>query len=180
VVREIFEKDPGDVLEPEEFNDQFVVMAITSADKAGVASAAKARPTVESILRNKEKAKSIIAKIGKPASLEALAQAQAVSVQRADSVSFASPMLPNAGFEPKIGAYALNKSALNKISPAIPGNGGVFVIKPDAIGAKADAGSNVEETQSTLANQQKGAATYSSMQALRNAANIKDKRSKFL
>jgi peptidyl-prolyl cis-trans isomerase D len=180
VVREIFDKETGDVLEPEEFNDQFVVIAITGAEKAGLASAAKARPTVESQLRNREKAKRISAKIGKPASLEALAQAQSVLVQHADSVSFASPMIPGAGFEPKVGGYALNKSFLNKLSPSIPGNGGVFVIKPEAIGAKVDAASNVEEMQTTLANQQKGAASYSSMQALRNAAKIEDKRSKFL
>lgn len=180
VVREIFEKDPGEVLEPEEFGDQFVVIAITGAAKAGVVSAAKARPSVETTLRNQEKAKQISAKIGKPASLEAIAQSQGSSVLHADSISFASPMIPGTGFEPKVGGYALNKTNLNKLSPVIPGNGGVFVIKPESIGAKADAGTNVEELQATLANQQRGASSYTSIQALRNAAKITDKRSKFL
>ena len=179
VVRDIFEKDPGTVLEPEEFSDQFVVMAITSAEKAGLVSASKARPTVEPILRNQEKAKKISAKIGKPASLQALAQAQAITVQRADSVSFASPILPGAGFEPKVGGYAMYKAGINKISPAIPGNGGVFVIQPDMIGAKVDAATTVEELQRTLTTQQKSSAMYSTAQAMRNAAKIKDKRSKF-
>jgi peptidyl-prolyl cis-trans isomerase D len=180
VVRQIFEQETGSVLEPEEFNDQFVVIAITGAEKAGLASVSKARPTVESVLRNEEKAKRISSKIGKAASLDAVAKSQASSVQRADSVSFASPILPNAGFEPKVGGYAMFKGGLNKISPAIAGNGGVFVIQPDFIGAKADATASVEDLQKSLANQQRGSALYSSIQAMRNAAKIKDRRSKFL
>jgi peptidyl-prolyl cis-trans isomerase D len=69
---------------------------------------------------------------------------------------------------------------LNKVSPVIGGTTGVFVIKPEAIGAKANATASVEETRKTLESQQKGSATYTSMQALRNAAGIKDKRAKFL
>ena len=157
-----------------------MVVAVTGADKAGLASVGKARPTVENVLRNEEKAKRISAKIGKAASLEAIAQAQATTVQRADSVSFASPILPNAGFEPKVGGYAMFKGGINKVSPAIAGNGGVFVIKPDFIGAKADVTSTVDDLQKSLASQQRGSALYSSIQAMRNAAKIKDRRSKFL
>ena len=79
-----------------------------------------------------------------------------------------------------MGGYALNKAGLNKVSPAIAGNGGVFVIKPDFIGAKADAPTSVEELQKSLASQQRGSALYSSIQAMRNAAKVKDRRSKFL
>jgi peptidyl-prolyl cis-trans isomerase D len=179
VVREIFEKDKGTILEPEEINDQFVVAAITGEEKAGVQSAAKARPTVETVLRNQEKAKRLIAKMGKPASLDAVAKSQLVSIQRADSVSFASPVLPGAGFEPKVGGYALNKASLNKVSSVIPGNSGVYVIQTDMIGARMDATSTVEELQQTLVGQQKSSAMYSSAQALRAAAKIKDKRAKF-
>lgn len=180
LVRSIFESDPGSVLEPEEFNDKFVVVAVTGAEKAGLESAAKARPTVENILRNKEKAKRISDKIGKPSSLQALAQAQNLNVQHADSISFASPVIPNSGFEPKVGGYAMNKTGLNKLSPAIGGNGGVYVIQPDFIGARVDATTNIDDLQKTLTNQQKGSALYSSVQAMRSAAKIKDKRSKFL
>ncbi|HSN62481.1 MAG TPA: peptidylprolyl isomerase, partial [Ferruginibacter sp.] len=179
VVWEIFEKEPGTVLEPEEFNAEFVVIAITGAEKAGVVSASKARPTVETILRNQEKAKLITKKIGKPATLEALAQAQSVAVQRADSVSFVSPILPGAGFEPKVGGFALNKAGLNKLSPAIAGNGGVYIIQADMIGAKVDVGNTLENIQQNLVSQQKSSAMYNSTQAMRSAAKIKDKRSKF-
>jgi peptidyl-prolyl cis-trans isomerase D len=180
LVRSIFEADPGLVLEPEEINDLFVVVAVTGAEKPGLASASKARPSVENILRNQEKAKLIASKVGKAASLQAIAQSQKVSVQHADSVSFASPVIPNAGFEPKVGGYAHNKAAINKLSTAIAGNGGVFFIQTEFIAAKAESAATADELQKTLTSQQKGSATYSSIQALRTAAKIKDKRSKFL
>lgn len=180
LVRKIFEADPGDILEPEEISNQYVVVAVTGSEKKGLASAAKARPQVEGILRNKEKAKLLIAKIGTPASLEALATAQQAVVLRADSVSFASPMLPGTGYEEKVGGAAFNKALLNKVSPPIAGTAGVYVIKTDAVYAKSDPSANVEEMQKSIATQQRSSALYSSMAALRNAATIKDKRAKFL
>ena len=176
----VFEKDPGEVLEPEEFDNQFVVVAVTGAADEGLVSVAKARPQVESIIRNKEKAKIISGKIGKPTSLEAVAQSQATTVQHADSVSFASPVLPNVGYELKAGGFAFNKSAIGKVSPVLAGTNGVFVIKPESIAARADGGSNVEEIQKNLVNQQKSSIMYGSTQAMRNAAKIEDKRAKFL
>ncbi len=180
VVREIFENDLGDVLDPEEFDNQYAVITITGSNKAGVLSASKARPQVENILRNQEKAKKLIAKIGTPASLEAAAQVLSVSVLRADSISFASPNMTGAGFEPKIGGYAFFKGNLNKISQPASGTSGVFVIKVDAVGAKVGDNSNAEEMQKTITSQQRGTIMYSSMQALRNASKITDRRSKFL
>ena len=180
VIREIFEKSVGDVLDPEEFGNQYVVIAVSGTEKAGLASATKARPQVENILRNEAKAKQLAAKIGKPVSLEAVAQAQNTTVQRADSVSFASPLVPNAGYELKVGGYAFNKAAQGKISTVIGGTSGVFIIKPEAVGAKSDASANLEDTRKNLEGQLKNAATYSSMQALRSASKIKDSRSKFL
>jgi peptidyl-prolyl cis-trans isomerase D len=180
VVRDVFEKSVGNVLDPEEFGNQYVVIAVTSADKPGLMGAAKARPQVENLIRNEEKAKLLKTKIGAVTSLEAVAASQKTVVQRADSVSFANPLVPNLGYEVKVGGYAFNKAMLNKVSPVIGGTTGVFVIKPEAIGAKANATASVEETRKTLESQQKGSATYTSMQALRNAAGIKDKRAKFL
>jgi peptidyl-prolyl cis-trans isomerase D len=180
LVRDIFEKGIGDVLEPVELDGQFLVVAITGEEKSGLMSAAKARPQVESNIRNEEKAKLIAAKIGKPASLEAVATAQNVTVQNADSVSFVSPMVPGAGYEPKVGGFAFNKSGIGKISEPIAGSGGVFVVLNGSIGARADAGTTMEDMQKNLVSQQKNTVMYGSSQALKKAASIKDKRSKFL
>ncbi|TAD85703.1 MAG: peptidylprolyl isomerase [Bacteroidetes bacterium] len=179
VVRDIYEASVGKVLDAEEFGNQFVVIAVTGSEKPGLMSVAKARPQVENLIRNEEKTKLLITKIGAVSSLEAVATAQKTTVMRADSVLFGSPTIPNVGYELKVGGFAFNKAMLNKVSPVIGGTSGVFVIKSDFIGAKSDASASVEETRKTLEGQQKGSATYASMQALRNAAVIKDKRSKF-
>ena len=180
LVRNVFDKNVGDVLEPEELDNKFVVIAVTASTNTGLASAAKARPQIENVLRNEEKAKIIIGKMGKITTLEEAAQKQGIMVLRADSVSFAAPSIPNGGYEPKVVGYASGKASLNKVSPAFGGTSGVFVIKPDMVGAKAENAGTVEETQKMLMNQLKQSATYSSMQALKNASKIEDRRSKFL
>jgi len=181
LVRWIFENGTGDVSEPQDMKDKYVVVAITGAQEVGLASAAKARPSVEPILRNQEKAKQIKSKIGTVSTLEALATAQKVTVQRADSVMFNNATIPGAGPEVKVVGYAFYKAGLNKVSPAIDGNSGVYVIKADMIGAKAaaEAGS-LDEQRRQMEGQLKQSMGYSAITGLHKAANIKDNRSKFL
>ena len=180
LVRSIYEKKPGEVLEPEEVNNRYVVVAITGAEEKGLPSAAKVRPMVENIVRNQLKAKQIIAKLGTPSSLEAVATANGTTVQRADSIMFASPMLPNVGMELKVGGAAFNKANLNKVSAPIAGNSGVFVIKVDAIGAKPDPSTTVDQVRKQIESQLKQSSVYTSISALRSAAKVTDNRSKFM
>jgi peptidyl-prolyl cis-trans isomerase D len=42
---------------------------------------------------------------------------------------FSTPFIPNVGQEPKVIGAAFNKVLLNKLSPPVTGNGGVFVMK---------------------------------------------------
>ncbi|MFX4967323.1 hypothetical protein ABTB98_19605, partial [Acinetobacter baumannii] len=64
-----------------------------------------------------------------------------------------------------------------KITPAIGGNSGVFVIKTESTGAKTDlAGPDVAK-QGLLQSRKMG--VYRSLEALRRAATIKDYRSNF-
>lgn len=180
MVKDIFEAKLGDVLEPVELEGKYVVVAVTSEEKDAVMSVEKARPTVEPILRNKEKAKKIIEKIGKISTLDGVASANGGVVLRADSVSFVSPVVSGAGYEPKVAGYAFNKKHVNKISAPIAGNSGVFVIEPLSIGASANSGTSLEDTKNSLRGQVRNSAMSSSMQALREKGSIKDMRSKFL
>ena len=179
LVRWVFDNDKGDVSEAIQIGDHYVVAAITGVQDAGLASAAKARPEVEPLLRNQEKAKQIVAKIGKPASLEAVASAQKQTVQQADSVSFANPVIPAAGYEPKVVGWSFFKGAAGKVSEAISGATGVYVIKPGTVAARAGA-VNADETKSQMENQLKQTLGYGAITALRKAAKIKDNRSKYL
>lgn len=180
LVRWIYDNDPGDVSEPQDMKDKFVVVAITGAEEPGLPSANKARPAVESLVRNQEKAKMIKAKMGNVTTLEALAAAQGQTVQRADSVMFSNPSINGAGPEPKIVATAFNKANLSKVLQPIAGNVGVYAIKPEMIGAKVAVAPSIEEQRKQIESQLKQSIAYSAISGLRHAANIKDKRSKFL
>ncbi len=180
LVREIFESEVGTVLDPVEMNGQYIVVAVTGAEKSGLMSAAKARPMVEPILKNQEKAKQIISKIGTVTTLEALASANNTEVMSADSISFVSPMIGGVGFEPKVAGFAFAKANLNKVSKPVSGNSGVFVLQTTQVGATQSISGNIADTRANMLNQAKNVAVSSSMQALREKASIKDMRSKFL
>lgn len=180
LVRWVFEADKGDVSEPYDLGDKYVVAMVTEIDKEGTMTAAKARPQVEFIIRNKQKADQIIKKIGKANTLEATASATATQVQRADSISFASPVIPNVGQEPKVVGATFNKQLLSKVTPPIAGNGGVFVIKPERVSAKPNINGSLEQQRLGMQMQMKSMSGFRSLEALKKSADVKDNRSKFL
>jgi len=180
LVKDIFEGKVGNVLDPVELDNQYVVITITGAEDEGLMSVVKARPMVESVLRNQVKAGIMMKKMGVVKSLQEVASGNNSTVLSADSISFASPILNGVGFEPKVGGFAFFKSNLNKISEPIEGNSGVFVIQPSFIGASQSMGGNLDELRASLTNQSKSSAIGGSLQALRLKGTIVDKRSKFL
>lgn len=179
LVRWIYESKPGTVSDVKDMGGKLVVAAITGADDAGLPSASHVRALVEPLLRNKEKAKQIIAKLGAITTLDALATAQHQIVQHADSTSFTQGMVNGLGFEPKVLGYAFNKGSINKISPAIEGNNGVVILVSGMIAAKAGI-QTVEVIRKQMEGQIKQSLGSTALNGLRKAANIKDYRSKFL
>ena len=179
LVKEIFEAKVGDVLEPVEMNGQYVVVAVTGAEKSGLMGAAKARPMVEFTIRNQEKAKKIIEGLGNITTLDALAASKKSTVRQADSVLFSSPMINGIGFEPKVAGYAFSKTTLNKVGKPVSGSSGVFVIESLSVLATQNAVS-AADVKNTLFNAARNVSVSSSMQALRDKGSIEDKRSKFL
>ncbi|MBS1933210.1 MAG: SurA N-terminal domain-containing protein, partial [Bacteroidetes bacterium] len=120
----------GDVSEPYNIGDKYIVATVTEINKKGTMSVAKARPLIEPILRNKQKAEQISKKIGTVSSLDAVASATGQQVLKSDSILFASPYIPNAGKEDKVIGASFDKQLQGKpASQPIAGNGGVFVIK---------------------------------------------------
>ncbi len=151
VVKWIFGAKQGTVSEtPFQVDDKFVVPAVTRIYKAGTMDVERARPLVESIVRNQEKAKKIAATIGTPTSVEAAAQATGQEVVKLDSLMFNSPFIPNVGQEPKVIGAAFNPGFEAKPSGPIAGNGGVFVVKVDNIGAVANPEVDVTQQQQQM------------------------------
>jgi peptidyl-prolyl cis-trans isomerase D len=176
-VRWIFENDKGDVSDPIDFKDKFVVAYINNIQEKGVMNVAKARPLIESLIRNEKKAKKIIADKFKGNTLESYAQSAGAPITRADSLFFASSMIPNVGMEPKVIGVAFNRAQVNKVTEPIAGSSGVFGVRVELISAKPS-GLSAEDLQKNMEGQQKNAG-YGAMNGLRKAAKIKDNRFDF-
>jgi peptidyl-prolyl cis-trans isomerase D len=113
-----------------------------------------------------------------------VAHATAQQVRQADSVAFSSPFVPNVGQEPKVIGSAFNKQLQGKpMSDPIAGNGGVFVIKVESVGAKPNTGADISQVVNGMEQQEKQmiSSPYRNglIEALKKTAKIKDNRSKF-
>ncbi len=177
LVRWAYENSVGDVSEPFEIGDNYVVAMIAAINKAGLVSVAEARPTVETIIRNEKKAKQIIETRFKGNTLEAYSSATGAPVLRADSLSFAAPFIPSVGSEPKIVGAAFNKAMIGKVGQPIAGATGVFAIRIENNGAKASDQDPATLKQNLI--QTARMSSYRGFEALRKSASVKDNRSKF-
>jgi peptidyl-prolyl cis-trans isomerase D len=177
LVRWVYQAKAGDVSEPTEINDMYVVALVTAVNKAGLMGAAEARPFVEGIIRNEKKAKQIIDTKIKGSSLEDVSKNAGSPVLRADSLSFGASFIAGVGSEPKVVGAAFNKATASKLSAPLAGNSGVFVIKTESTGAKADLAGPEAAKQGLLQSRKMG--VYRSLEALRKAATIKDYRADF-
>ncbi len=182
LVRWVFEAKQGDVSEPFNIGDQFIVATLDKKQNEGSQDAKTARPMVEGVIRNQKKAEVIIKKLGATPTLETASAAYNNQVQIAgadSSLTFTSQIIANLGSEPKIIGASFNNDLKNKASVPIEGTSGVFVIKVNSVSSKtADAVEVIAQQKlqqiTTLRNQ----AAAGWFEGLKNQAEIKDNRSK--
>lgn len=177
LVKWIYEKGVGDVSEPTEVADQYIVALVTAVNKPGLMNANEARPTVEGIIRNEKKANIIINTKFKGTSLEEFTKSSGSPILRADSIVFSASFIPGIGSEPKMVGAAFNKLVQGKTSLPIAGTTGVFAIKGELIAAKQSDALAESIKQGLLQTRKMG--TYRSIEALKKAATIKDLRANF-
>jgi peptidylprolyl isomerase/peptidyl-prolyl cis-trans isomerase D len=150
-----------------------VLTGITSADEITLNTSiiAKVRP----LLINKKKAELLKDKI-KGNTLADIAKNANTAVRSANSVSLASPLISGVGNEPAV-AGAMSTLALNKVSPAIDGEKGVFVVevtkREDPV--KLD---NYNGFRNNITKKLQG-RSYQLYQVLQDNADITDNRAKF-
>ncbi len=176
-VRWLYENKVGAVSEPTEIGDVYVVAIITTIGEKGTMGVAEARPLVEGLVRNQEKAKQIIEKKFKGSTLEDFEKSAGFPAQRVDSLNFASPFVPGVGAEPKVVGAAFNKAMIGKNTPAIEGTSGVFAVKPENIGADATM-QDVATLKATLL-QAAQSTIFKGFEAIKKSAKIIDSRSTF-
>ncbi|MCG7859964.1 peptidylprolyl isomerase, partial [Flavihumibacter sediminis] len=85
LVRWVNEASIGEVSEPFNIEDKYIVAVLTEINKEGLMSPVKARALVEFQVRNQKKAEVIKKKIGTSNTLDAVAAATQQSVLSADS-----------------------------------------------------------------------------------------------
>jgi peptidyl-prolyl cis-trans isomerase D len=179
LVRWIYDAELGNVSEPFPVGDKYVVALLTEINNPGTMPAAKARPRVEPILRNRKKAELITKKMGSPATLDAAASTSNQPVMHADTVNFSSGTIPNAGREPKVVGASFDKALAGKpASPPIAGNSGVFVIRVEKVSALSNPNGDIRQQRFGLEQQQRQVA-YQIMEEMKRLAKITDNRGKF-
>ncbi|HEX7754985.1 MAG TPA: peptidylprolyl isomerase, partial [Niabella sp.] len=168
------------VIQPTRVGAFYVVGVVTEINKEGTMSPAKARMMVEPLLVNQKKAKMLIDKIGKVTTLEAAATTLKTQVETADSLRFNAQTPTALGFEPKVIGASFNKENLNKVVPEpIAGTQGVYVIRVDNLISTPTETTDIDALRKMRYMQAKQQSQFQSLQALREAADIKDFRSKF-
>lgn len=157
----------------------YVVPVVTQLYEEGLMGADRARMNVEYRIRQEKKAKIIRDKIGSANTLDAVSKALNQPIQKADSVFFSRPMIPNVGNEVKVVGAAFNKAYQSAISPAITGETGVFVIKTESVGAVPNALLDIKSQQEQQILTLRSFNQRNLVENLKKAATIKDMRYKF-
>jgi peptidyl-prolyl cis-trans isomerase D len=183
IVRWAYQASSGDVSEPFALKDQFVVAVVDKILQEGLPDAETARSMVEPLIRNIKKADIIDKKLDNPTTLEAAAKAfnlQVLNTGSDSTLTFDARIINGIGSEPRVAGAAFDKTFLAKVSPPIPGNTGVFVIKVDSILSKTLPTPDMLKQEKTIQlSQASQDALGQSFESLRKIADIKDYRSKF-
>lgn len=180
LVRWAFEANKGDVSEPMNINDQFIVATLDKVVEEGLQDAETARPGAEPMVKKEKKAEMIIKKLGSNSTLQAAAAAYNKQVMEAgadSSVTFANPFIANVGMENTVVGAAFCKKFMNTPTPPFAGNTGVFVLKVNNIGSKP---ADSPEAAMQAANQKLSSLrgqTNGWYEGLKKLADIKDNRS---
>ncbi|MGG9970802.1 peptidylprolyl isomerase [Ferruginibacter sp. SUN002] len=183
LIKWAFEAKEGDVSEPFNISDQFIVATVTKVQAEGLPDAKVARPLVEATVRNLKKADEIVKNLGATPSLASAAQAykKEIAIAGADStLTFGAQIVNGIGQEPKVIGASFNAAYQSKESAPIIGTNGVYVIKVNSIGTKpADAPDVAAEQEKNRKQSLRQQISYGWFEGLKKTADIKDERSKF-
>jgi len=174
-----FSNKVGTVGDPESYGDQYVVALVSGAQDAGLPTGSFARTLVENSVRKEKKAKQIEGTMGVVTDIAAAAAKFNVTVQRADSVSFSSPFIPNVGNEPAVVGSAFGKANLNKVSAPFKGNTGVYVLRTESVTSIPNQNNDYSVLRQEKEGQMRNYTGSMAEKGLMDAAEVKDNRIKF-
>jgi peptidyl-prolyl cis-trans isomerase D len=180
MVKWAFDAKKGAIGDPESFGNKFVVATLEGIQDAGVPSGSYARTLVENSVRRDLKTKQIVEKLGAVSDLSAVASKYPnASVMHADSVGFASSMVPQVGNEPRLVGAVFYKGNLNKVSSPIEGNSGVFLVKTESVTSVPNQNNTYQLLRQNMEGNMRNNVGYHALEGLKTAAKIEDDRLTF-
>jgi len=165
-----------------EFGDKFVVAILSDIKEDGFASVQDVVSTIKREIRKEKKAELMIAEMTKNSkgaqSLLSVAQKENLEVKTASGISFQSFQIPGAGIEPKVISTAtmLEKG---KMSAPVKGNQGVYMVLVTNESSDEVTDDTVDAFKNRLEQGYQYRTNYQAFQALKDNANVVDKRYKF-
>ncbi|MBL4560001.1 MAG: SurA N-terminal domain-containing protein [Labilibaculum sp.] len=165
-----------------EFGNKFVVAILSDIKEEGIASIQDKVSEIKRAVRKNKKAELIIAEMTKNSdgaqSLLSVAQKENLEVKNATGISFQSFQIPGAGIEPKVISTAtiLEKG---KISSPVKGNQGVYMLVITNENSDEVSDITVQAFKTRLEQGYQYRTNYQAFQALKDNANVIDKRYKF-
>ena len=181
LIKWAFDAKQGEVSEPFNIEDQFIVAILDKIEPEGLPDAKTARPMVELTVRNLKKADEIIKKLGNSPTLASASAAYKVQVGSAgadSSLTFNAQIINGIGLEPKVIGASFNKAYQTNVSPPISGTNGVYVLKINGVSSKAADTPEIAALQASERTRSMVQSTYSFFESLKKQADIKDERSK--
>jgi peptidyl-prolyl cis-trans isomerase D len=162
--------------------DQYVVARVSAIKPQGILPLDAVKKQIEPMVRIKVKGKQLSDKfqsaLNGASSIDQVAQKAGSKVVPLQNIVFANPVIPGSAAEYKVVGTVFG-SQPNKISKPIEGQQGVYVFTLDSFTNPAQLTNNVREKQQigqALLQRSQGSV----LDALKDKANVKDNRAKFL
>ncbi|NQU54459.1 MAG: SurA N-terminal domain-containing protein [Bacteroidetes bacterium] len=186
LIRAAYSAEEGDIIISSqespifELGDNFVVAVLTEVTEEGVATLADVKARVELSVIKEKKAELLIEKanaaLAGKTDLTAIATELGSTVKNAAGIDFNAFSIPGLGLEPAVVGTVTNLD-VDKISEAVAGNNGVYIVKVTSIdeGTQED----VANEQVRLAQSLSFRANSQAFEAHRSSVEIVDKRAKF-
>jgi len=165
-----------------EFGNKFVVAILSDIKPEGYASVKNVTSTIKREIRKDKKADLMISELTKNSkgaqSLLSVAQKENLELKNASGISFQSFQIPGAGIEPNVISTAATLEK-GKLSTPIKGNQGVYVLSVTNTTTDEVTNETVNVYKSRLEQGYQYRTNYQAYQALKDNANVIDKRYKF-
>ncbi len=157
-------------------DSKYVIVALKSIDKPGIASVESVKESIATLIRNKKKGEKIKSKIS-GTDINSIATSFGLTPGLAENINFGRGAIPDAGQEPMVigKSFALAPGA---VTAPIVGNGGVYVVKVTSkTPATPEQGGFMQKMQHTQT--VRSQVNFRLMEAIKKTVKVDDNRATF-